>query len=285
MHYFIKSSVMQNYEAQVRRYLELSNYSPQTIKTYLSCLRSALSVIPGPAEEWSEEAIGDYLLYMRQSGKSTSSINQAHGVLKIFRIHVLGESWSVSKLPRARQRQGLPVVLSVEEVRAILATVSNVKHRAILELLYTSGIRLSELRHLKLHDIDSRRMQIRVEQGKGQKDRYTLLSEKTLHLLREYYKAYRPSTWLFESYRPGHPYSRRSVQVIFQRAKERARIQKPASVHTLRHSFATHLLDTGVDVLTVRDLLGHKSLATTMRYLRLRRNKLSGKAHPLDAML
>ena len=277
---------MRSYSEQVRRYLVVGNYSPHTIRSYVSQVPSALDQIGRPAERWTAEDIRPYLYYLRTERRcSSTTLNQAYSAIKILQVRVLGRSWDGLTLPRARQHERLPQVLSVEEVKLLLAALSNEKHRVILQLLYTSGLRLGELIQLKLTDIDSKRMQVRVEQGKGRKDRYTLLSQKTLEALRVYYRHYHPQRWLFEGWRPGEPYSRRSVQNVFQRAKRKAGIDKPASVHTLRHSFATHLLDAGVDIVTLRDLLGHRSITTTMRYVRLRSRQLEGHAHPFDAVL
>lgn len=277
---------MRSYSEQVRRYLIIGNYSSHTIKSYVCQVRHALDQIGGPPESWTSEDIRQYLYYLRtERGCGPATLNQAYSAIKILHVGVLGRSWDGLTLPRSRRNKRLPQVLSVDEVKRLLGALKNLKHRVILQLLYTSGLRLGELIQLKLTDIDSKRMQVRVEQGKGRKDRYTLLSQKTLEQLRDYYRYYHPRQWLFEGWCPGKPYSRRSVQNVFQRAKKKAGINKPASVHTLRHSFATHLLDAGVDIVTLRDLLGHRSITTTMRYVRLRSRQLEGHDHPLDALL
>jgi site-specific recombinase XerD len=181
-----------------------------------------------------------------------------------------------------RREKKLPVILSYHEVQTILSGIANIKHRAVLITIYSAGLRLSEALHLRVVDIDSQRMLIRVDQGKGHKDRYTILAERALTILREYWKACQPVNWLFPGDRNDRPMGPSTIQRVFKLARERAGIQKPASVHTLRHCFATHMLEAGTDIYYIQQLLGHGSTRTTSIYLHLGKKALSRATSPLD---
>ena len=179
----------------------------------------------------------------------------------------------------------LPQILSREEVARLIEQTTNLKHRTILMTTYAAGLRLSELCHLRVADIDSERMTIRVEQGKGAKDRYTLLSPRLLTELRRYWLAERPGRWLFAAGRtPDQPLNKKTAHLIYHAAKDRAGITKEGGIHALRHAFATHLLEAGVDVHTIQRLMGHDSLSTTARYFHLAQKHLSGTASPLELL-
>jgi site-specific recombinase XerD len=193
--------------------------------------------------------------------------------------------WVMARVPRVKSLKQLPIVLDREEVESLFAATKNLKHRAILMLIYSSGLRLTEAAHLKVTDIDSKRMLVRIKQGKGRKDRYTILSKAALEVLREYWEQYRPKEWLFEGGLPGRPLTGRSIQRILIKAKDIAKIKKPATVHTLRHSFATHLLEAGTDLYHIHLLLGHRSLNTTTIYLHVSRKELIRIVSPLDLAL
>ena len=205
-------------------------------------------------------------------------------VRRFFYVEILHRQWHVDKIPRPKAEKKLPVVLSCDEVKRIFAEVSDFKHRMILMTIYSGGLRVSETANLKVSDIDSSRMQIRVDQGKGKKDRYTLLSERLLKDLRRYYMIYRPGEWLFPGRVDDKPISVSTIQNAFKQAKQRAGIRKPATVHTLRHSFATHLLESGTDILTIQRLLGHSSLKTTKIYIHIQSKYLEKVVNPLDRM-
>jgi site-specific recombinase XerD len=190
----------------------------------------------------------------------------------------------VYELPRAKKEFKLPSIFAEEEIRRILFAVENIKHRAILCLAYAAGLRVSELVNMKLKDVDSRRMVITVRQSKGRKDRQVMLSEKLLYLLREYFKKYRPKEWLFEGNK-GEQYSTRSIQEVLQHAKQKAGIKKKGSIHALRHSFATHLLEGGTDLISIKELLGHNSLKTTSVYTHVSKKHLSKIQSPLDKVI
>ena len=187
-------------------------------------------------------------------------------------------------IPTAKQPQTLPVVMSPEEVLRFLANVASLLHRVILTVCYAAGLRISEAVHLKPADIDSQRMVIRVEQGKGQKDRYVMLSPKLLEVLRSYWRVMRPKGWLFEGETPGHPITTNAVQQACQKTQQIAGIRKPITPHSFRHAFAVHLLESGTDVRTIQLLLGHRSLDTTARYLRIATSKVCSTSSPLDLL-
>ncbi len=189
------------------------------------------------------------------------------------------------KLSRPKKQKKLPTVLSSEEVSKILNELKNEKHQAIMYLIYSSGLRIGEAINLRVTDIDSQRMLIRVRQGKGRKDRYTVLSQVALEVLRKYSKKYRPFDWLFPGGDIGSHISERTVQKIFERAKESAGIKKEATVHTLRHSFATHLLEGGTDLRFIQELLGHSSSKTTEIYTHVTERSVRSIQSPLDRFL
>jgi integrase/recombinase XerD len=234
----------------------------------------------------TEPECESYLLHLLQERKlAHSSCNVVASALQFLYRVTLKHPEAEFNLPRPRVPQRLPQILSREEVAAIFEHAVNLKHRAFLMTTYGAGLRLSEACHLKIGDIDSSRMTIRVEQGKGAKDRYTLLSPRLLEELRRYWFAHRPKLWLFPSLRdPQLPMLPKSADRIFHAAKDRAGITKAGGIHALRHAFATHLLEAGTDVHTIQRLLGHGSLSTTARYFHLAQKHLSGANAPLDLL-
>ena len=188
------------------------------------------------------------------------------------------------KLPRMKEGRRLPMILSQSEVKAILEVTKNLKHRTILSTIYGAGLRISEAAKLKITDIDSKNMQIIIRQGKGKKDRYSILSNSNLTLLREYWKRYKPATYLFPGKNATGYITPRSIEKVFVESKLIAGIKKAATVHTLRHSFATHLLDAGTDICYIQRLLGHTSIQSTTIYLHLRRMDLLSIKSPLDSL-
>ncbi len=263
--------------------MELKNFSKRTVKTYLGCVTEFAVYYGKSPEELGQDDIRNYLHYLQTEEKlTTSTINQAHGALKFLYQTTLGRIWNPLYIPRGKTPKKVPQVLSIEEVDCIFSEVKNLKHLAILMTIYSGGLRLSEAIHLKLADIDSSRMMIRVSQGKGNKDRYTLLGERTLETLRVYMEIYQPSNWLFPSNVPDKPIHVSSVQKVFKKALANTGIKKNASIHTLRHSFATHLLDSGTDLYHIQRLLGHASSNTTAIYLHVTRKDLTRIKSPID---
>ncbi len=274
---------MENLLEKMRMELELMNYSPRTIESYISYIVAYSKFYNLSSYFLDENEIRDYFYHLRFRKKSSwSEVNGAYSSLKFFYVHVLNKDWNVKKMPRPKSEKKLPLVLSREEVKLILNALINLKHRTILMTIYSAGLRLSEAANLKISDIDSKRMLIKVEQGKGRKDRYTLLSPLLLKQLREYYRWYHPKNWLFEGITKEKPISVRSIQNIFKRAKVKAGIHKIATIHTMRHSFATHLIEQGVDVFTLQQLLGHKSLRTTSIYVHIQKSSMEKITNPLD---
>jgi len=263
--------------------MELKGYSSKTVWNYLQAVAKYCEYYGSKPDELNDEHIMDYLLHMQRDKKlGAGSINQAYSSLKILYTQILKQEWD-STIPRSKRVNKLPRVLSREEVNAILEAKTNIKHRVILKLLYSAGLRISELCQLKVEDIDSKRMLIRINQGKGKKDRLTLLSKSILGELREYYLFYKPKYWLIEGYYENQ-YSTRTVQRIFIDAKKKAGITSKCSCHTLRHSFATHLLESGVDIFNIKELLGHKSIKSTMIYLHVSNKHIQNIIDPLTIL-
>lgn len=250
------------------RWLGRRNYASRTIQSYVKRVEQLAVHYGRCPSQISDEELGVYLDYLRLECKAAqSTLSVAYSSFKLFWEQILGRRWPINQFPRSLKERRLPEVLSREEVGRLLRGVINLKHRAVLQTIYSAGLRLGEVVRLKLPQIDSQRMVIRVEQSKGRKDRYTVLSKTLLLALRNYYRAYRPLEYLFEGREAGRSYSTRSVQHIMKVACERAQIRRSVSVHTLRHSFATHLLESGTDVVTLQHLLGHQNLRTTSGYL------------------
>ena len=258
-------------------------YSESTIKTYKGAFEEFINYYKGEVlSDIEERKVIEYLRYLVMERKvSTSYQNQAINAIKFYYEHVLKGERKVYTVDRPRKERTLPTVLNEKEISDLLKATDNIKHRAIMMLAYSSGMRLSELVNVKVKDIDSGRMQIRIEQAKGKKDRYSILSKKLLEVLREYFKKYKPKVWLFEGM-PGEQYSARSIQNIVQAAVKKAGIKKKVSVHTLRHSFATHLLEHGTDLRYIQSLLGHESSKTTEMYTHITTKGFDQIVSPLD---
>jgi len=271
---------------QMKMDLKLKGYSPKTQAAYLGYMKKFAQYFGRSPAKMGEEEIRKYLYHLvTEKQVSTSSINGAYSALKFFYQTVLQGNWNIAKIPRTKVRKKLPIVLDGSEIKQLFAVTTNLKHRAILMTTYSAGLRVSETAHLKVSSIDSKRMQLRIDQGKGNKDRYTLLSPATLDLLRDYWRQYHPFSWLFPGRLPDRPISTRAIQKTFEKAKRKAGIQKPATVHTLRHSFATHLLEAGTDIYRVQKLMGHTTPKTTTIYIHLRRQDLLKVVSPLDSLL
>ena len=271
---------------QMKMDLKLKGYSPKTQAAYLGYMKKFVRYFGRSPAKMGEEEIREYLYHLvTERDLGDSSINSAYSALKFFYKTTLCRDWNVAKIPRRKPEKRLPVVLDGSEIKQLFAVTTNLKHRALLMTTYSAGLRVSETAHLKVCDVDSKRMQLRIAQGKGKKDRYALLSPVTLNLLRDYWRQYRPFSWLFPGRLPESPISTRSIQKVFKDAKRKAGIKKPATVHTLRHSFATHLLEAGTDIYRVQKLMGHTSPKTTAIYIHLRRQDLLKVVSPLDSLL
>ncbi|MEO7081612.1 MAG: site-specific tyrosine recombinase/integron integrase, partial [Flavobacteriales bacterium] len=263
--------------------LEIARYSPRTIDTYLSATRKLFQHFPAKhPNDIRTEDIERYQHYMASARKvSNSTLNQVVNAVRYYYKDVFGDAQRVKFIERPRRERKLPSVLSEVEVTAILRSVDNLKHQCILMLIYSAGMRLGELINLKRSDIIPERHQIVIRGGKGKKDRITVLSPKVLQRLDRYLAEYRPKLFLFEG-QSGGAYSPTSVQLIFKRAKAKAGIAAPATVHTLRHSFATHLLEKGTDLRYIQTLLGHSSSKTTEIYTHVSTKALGKIRSPLE---
>lgn len=267
---------------EMRMDMELKNFSPRTVACYLACVKDFTVHFGRSPAEMGDDEIREYLYYLiKQKKASQSSMNQNYSALKFFYETTLQRPWNTSKIPRGKQRKRLPVVLSKQEVQSIFSVTSNLKHRAILMTIYSGGLRVSEAAHLKVADVDSKRMTIHVR-GKGDKDRYTLLGKRTLEILRVYWKVYRPDEWLFPGRILAEPINVSSIQKTFKKSLHKAGIKKAASVHTLRHSFATHLLQGGTDLYYIQRFLGHSAASTTSIYLHITGKDLGKIKSPID---
>ena len=237
-------------------------------------------------EELGPEDIRSYQVYLTNEKKlAPGSVIIAVAALRFLYKVSLKKDWTFEDvIPAPKKPQKLPVVLSPEEVLRFLDCVAGLKHRTILTTCYAAGLRISEVIRLKAPDIDSQRMVIRVEQGKGQKDRYVMLSPKLLQSLRNWWRVAKPNLWLFPGDIAGMHISKDAVEQACQKAQRRCCIPKPITPHSLRHAFAVHLLESGTDVRTIQLLLGHRSLATTARYLRIATSKVCSTTSPLDLL-
>lgn len=268
-------------------WLKSKRYSSNTIQTYSGALRVFLQYVGerSPATITSDDIIGFNHDVILKRGLSVSYQNQVVNALKLFFSNLAPSSeLSIYHIHRPRKVHHLPNVLSKDEVKRILDVQTNVKHRVMLSLTYSCGLRRSELLNLKPQHIDSRRGVVIIKQSKGNKDRIVPLSHRILTMLREYYKAYKPTIWLFEGQQPGTKYSDRSLHNVLKQAVAKAGITKPVSLHWLRHSYATHLLESGTDIRYIQELLGHKSCRTTEIYTHVSTKSIQNIKSPFDEL-
>jgi integrase/recombinase XerD len=268
--------------------LQIRNRSPRTIETYISHVARFAKFHGRSPELLGAEEVRAYQVHLQNSGASWSLFNQAVCALKFLYSVTLHVDWPVAQIPHGRKPRTLPVVLSQDEVVRLLSAVSNVVCRIALTTAYAAGLRITELVMLKPEHIDSSRMVLHVELGKGQKARLVALSEVLLRLLRDYWRNDRPkvkgSPWLFPSANPAKPIDDTTIQKACQEARVKAGITKHATPHTLRHCYATHLLEAGTDLRTVQALLGHAYLSTTAVYTHVQRKLVTATKSPLDAI-
>lgn len=265
------------------RDMQLQRLAPRTQKAYLEAVQGLSRFYNCSPARLQAQQIQNYLHHLlEERGLAWSSCNQVACGLKFFYTKTLGWTEVELKLPPRTARPSLPYVFSVEQLERLFSQTHTPKSRALLMTTYAAGLRVSEVVHLQIRDLESDRKLIRVNQGKGRKDRYTLFSDRLLSELRAYWKAYRPWPWLFTAKDPTQPMSVGTAQKIYYTAKRTARITQGKGIHTLRHCFATRLLEAGVDVRTIQMLLGHRDLGTTTQYLHVSRRHLSTIKSPFD---
>jgi len=277
---------MSTLRKQMEADMVLRGMSERTRESYLAAVAGLAKYYNRSPDQVSEVEVQRYLLHLIEERKlAWSSCNIAVSGLRFVYHTTLKRREAQFDIPRARAPQKLPQILAREEIARLIELTLNAKHRAILMSAYGAGLRVSELCHLKVGDIDSARMTIRVEQGKGAKDRYTLLSPRLLRELRRYWVGERPKEWLFSATRDvNQPINTSTAQKIFYAAKRRAGIGKDCGIHGLRHAFATHLLEAGVDIHTIQRLMGHGHISSTLRYFHLADKHLAATASPLDLL-
>ena len=267
-------------------YLYLQRVAPKTRRAYLESVKGLTMYHKIPADQLTNDQIQEYLLYRIKEKKSAwSTCNVIFSGLKKFYHGFLGrDNTGFSIPPRPRSHQ-LPMLLSRDEVSRILKASGNLKHQALLAIIYGSGLRVSEAVRLRAENIDSKRMLVRIEQSKGRKDRYTILSKSCLELLREYWRTYQPEKWLFFTKDKNRPMPSETAQKIYCRAKEKAGVTKGRGIHTLRHCFATHSLEQGVQLFILKRWLGHASIKTTCIYLHASPEMFQNISSPLDSLM
>ena len=267
-----------------KNYMNYRRYSQNTIKTYSDALEVFFRFFQNKAIEdlTKEDLIQFNTDYILKKNLSASYQNQVINAIKLFYRNRFNRSMEVDYIQRPRREKRLPNVLSKDEVKSILESPTNLKHRAMLSLIYACGLRRSELLNLTLKDILSDRNLLFIRQSKGKKDRVVPISSKLIDLLRDYYKAYKPKNWLFEGQQSGEKYSERSIQLVLNHAVSKAKIDKPISLHWLRHSYATHLLESGTDLRYIQELLGHSSSRTTEIYTHVSTKNLQQIRSPFD---
>lgn len=265
--------------------MQLRNLAAGTQRKYIADVAAFARFFGKSPEVLDTEAVREYLLYLyKERELSPQAVNQQASALKFLYLTTLKRPWNDRDIPRPRRPHRLPVVLSPQEVLEFLDCVPSLKYRAALMLCYGAGLRVSEAVALKVSDVDSQRMLIRIEQGKGRKDRYTMLSPRLLEMLRTYWRAARPKDYLFPSGRTDRHLHAGALQQACRQAWLRSGLHKKVTVHTLRHSFATHLLESGTDVRVIQVLLGHGHLDTTARYTAVTPQMIGAARSPLDRL-
>ncbi|AFH47781.1 Integrase [Ignavibacterium album JCM 16511] len=265
--------------------LHLKNYSSKTEKAYLHHLNLFLDYVSSSkVSSVNSTVLVNYFDYLKQTKKfSYSAMKQALASVRFLFLDVLRKNTDFDFFIKMKKPNNLPNVLTTDEVKTIINSINNLKHRAIISTIYSCGLRISEVINLKINDIDSSSMTIKIVNAKGKNDRMVMLSKKLLELLREYFKQYKPKVFLFEG-QEGGKYSARSIQQVFNNAVEKANIRRKVSVHTLRHSFASHLLDNGTDIRFIQELLGHKHLSTTQIYTHINPISVKKIKSPFDSI-
>lgn len=262
--------------------LRIRNYSPRTIKIYVPLVARFAKHFGKSPEHLGPEEIRAYQVHLVKTGTGWSLFNQSVCALQFLYNITLGKEWMIQHIAHPKGEKRLPVILGLAEVAQFLRSITSLKHRAILTTAYSAGLRISEVVALRVCDVDSQRMLIRVQQGKGRRDRFVMLSPAVLALLREYWKTARPTDWLFRGASDAGHISTSAVMKACRLAWASSKLSKHVTVHALRHSFATHLLEAGTDLRTIQILLGHRSLRTTAIYTHVSEKTLRATRSPLD---
>jgi integrase/recombinase XerD len=282
---------MHNYEDEIRMYFELKGTPESSQESYFRRIKAFIKFFEDREKSIDEVTTVDiqkYILYLRnQKGLSAGTINTYISGIRFFYTHIAGKEWDCKRLPRMKRIRVMPVIPSHEEIMSILAQVKNLKHKAILYLLYGSGLRVNEAARLRIGDICSKTMRVRVENAKHGTDRYTILSENSLHVLREYFKRcyntknYNRKDWLFPGQGSDHIHVK-TIKNLFIKLRKRLKLDERISSKTLRHCFATHSLENRVEIAFIQQMLGHRHINTTCTYLHMTSKSLMGIKSPLD---
>lgn len=280
------NSVRPGLYATMRNEMLLRGYSRKTIKSYLSWIRSLVDFSsPKHPRDLQEADIRNFLIHLIDNKRMAyASVNQAFNAIRFLYVELYKQHFVIETIPRPKRGKKLPFVITLSEFKKMVDCTRNLKHKVLLMVTYSGGLRLHEVVKLIPTDIDGERKLIFIRGGKGRKDRYTIISESTLEALREYYRMYRPKKWLFEGQKYGKHLHERSAQSIVEQACKRAELRKRISTHTLRHSFATHLHEQAYDILTIKELLGHEHLKTTEIYTHVSKRSISAIVNPLDTI-
>lgn len=283
---------MNQYEQEIELYFELKNTPDSSRESYLRRIRAFIKFVnerQKSIEELTESDIQQYILYLKkEKGLSAGTINNYISGIKFFYTYVLGKEWDKKKIPRMRREYQFPVIPPKQDVLNLLNETTNLKHKAIFVLIYGSGLRVGEVAKLRISDICSKTMRVRVEHAKHNTNRYTILSDTALKVLREYFRAYfssreyKPSDWLFPGQNRSEHIHVKSIKNTLIKLNNRLKLDNNISAHTLRHCFATHALEDGVDPVFIQQMLGHKHLQTTLIYLHMTSKSLMGIKSPLD---
>jgi len=263
----------------------VEHLSESTITTYIHFAKRLIDYHGILPRGISTEQIYEFLSELRvKQGLSNSTIKQAVGSIKYLYRHILNIPKRVEGIPYPRQEKHLPEILTGKEIKRMFDNTKNIKHRAMLMLVYSTGIRRSEARTIRLTDIDRKNMQIHIRQGKGRKDRYVILSKYILRILEQYFREYRPERYIFNGRKKGERISESAMRWALDQALKRVKITKDITIHSLRHSFASHLLSMGTNLFVIQQLLGHESIKTTMIYLQINYQKTDSPVSPLDVI-
>ena len=265
--------------------MELKGFADKTITTYLANVKKISKYFEIPPEELTHDQIREFLHYSITIRKlSRSYVNSVYSAILFFFKNTLKQTWDMKDIPRVKQNSKLPVALSHFQVQLLFKSVTNIKHKTMLITCYSAGLRVSELVDLKVSDIDSKSMTIRVRNGKGGKERYTILSKKNLIALRKYYVIFKPTEYLFFNPNTLKSLSPRTIQTTFSTYRNSLKLPKDSTLHSLRHSFATHLILSGVSIVVIQKLLGHGDIGTTSKYLHITNADATNVVSPLDSM-